>query len=207
MSSFTDIFNFDKFTFLIVSETANSLMLFALSFFITSAKDPIMKCEKCKNRVGKLFNMTQKIPDITEDAKKYCKGNKKCEKIVKKFGEKVYEGMKDLMPEQTCADVSDCPEVPEPLSKPARKAPRAALHEFENDCDYCKALFDYMTEEGLQTVTVEVLDKLVKSVCDNLPPAQVICEQITTHHVVKLVMLITSKFENQELCQAAGFCE
>ena len=199
-------------------------LLFFLSFMkeISSFNSKKEECEVCKKNFQELFqNPKENSINYISDFQKICGNNKKCQKVFRIVQNSLLDKTFKANPNQFCSIIGKCRPKMESLSieqRPNHESTtqgqkyRAQLHSDDNNdpdgnCAYCKSIFDYLTGEALQDTTVPVFMKLVKTMCDNLPPASAICEQVTNHHVEKLIMLVTSKFENQELCQSAGLCQ
>ena len=182
-----------------------------------SMNDSDEECQKCMEIAEPLSVYSAKIDGniFKNQIIPVCKNNDKCSDIFFNLSNSIGRIM--FRSRFLCEKFKKCRPTIEPLSIEEPNYPkntnfRAQLHsDDDNDpdgnCAYCKSIFDFLTGEALQDTTVPVFMKLVKTMCDNLPPASAICEQVTNHHVEKLIMLVTSKFESQELCQSAGFCQ
>ena len=184
-------------------------------------RDKFRTCEQCKRDFKQFVaENTSFSKNISSQFNKICGNDKHCQTIFHKVELSLLGQTKASNPEEFCSILGKCRPKMSALSLPdenqfSKRKPRPQYHaqlhsadgnDPEGNCNYCKTIFDYLTGEALQDITVPVFMKLVKVMCDNLPPASAICEQVTNHHVEKLIMLVTSKFENQELCQSAGLC-
>lgn len=188
-------------------------MFFSLCISLTASAKSQKLCNECRAGVSELIRATKSSNISAFFESKFCKNNVRCSLMFKLIGETIVNITDESASEQICGKIfKKCRPKMEPLAlvekEVIKHTQKAAFHEeTESNCDYCKGLFDYLTGEALQDTTVPVFMKLVKTMCDNIPPAATICEQVTTNHVEKLIMLVTSKFENSELCGSAGMCE
>ena len=171
------------------------------------------ECETCKKEFYQLQHSKIDYQNYFTHLTKTT--NNEQRKIIEKLGKKLFNQTLETKPESICEIMGKCRPKLQPLSVPDQQLSlsyKASLHEHGDDdpdgnCQYCKNIFDFLTGEALQDTTVPIFSKLIKVMCDNLPPASAICEHVTNHHVEKLIMLVTSKFENRELCQSAGLCQ
>ena len=184
-------------------------MLLFYNIFILSLKESSNHCENCKNRISLVLNKMDKAKfdekKIDEYCSKFSSKSSKCHKFTSHIFSMLKKDMIQSDADEICSSMGSCRPKPFPLSKRA-SIPAAKLQEDQNSCEYCKNLFDHLTDDALEEFTVPIVFKFVKEVCVSLPPVQAFCDSVTAHHVEKFIMLITSKFENSEICESAGLC-
>ena len=174
-------------------------MLFYFIFFIKSLNE----CEICKtNVINSKINKKNIIP--FKSIKKICnqtllKEKEICFNIITKFSKILKHEIKN--PENVCIAQGKCRTKPIPLSLTQNHK-----EEFGSNCDYCVKLLTFLFNDGLQTNGAPLGIKLLQNMCENIPPAVPICNQVTQHHIEKILLLVTSKIELHDICQSMGYC-
>ena len=138
---------------------------FQMFFFVALAYSRSKRFEKfmcpiCTELIGQAMESVGSVKN-SSSIKKFCKKLGQGESCVNTIHRLIDTLPREIEPYDFCVALKSCRPKAEPLSLKPRPVPTAVLHESLDNCQYCVALFDYLTGEGIQDTTIPVFRELI----------------------------------------------